>query len=84
MKLLKNLCTLIVSLPLMACASLSGPLTQRDSPPSESLAKCPDIEKDGHYRNFGEVLEKLTEVIGMYNDCSVRHNGLVDYEKGKK
>lgn len=67
----------------MGCASLNPPLAIGDSPPPNSLAKCTDIAKDGNYKTFGEVLQKLVDVIGMYNECSERHGGLVDYELKK-
>lgn len=67
----------------MGCASLNSPLIIKDSPPSNSISKCIPIPKDGHYQTFGEVLEKLTDVIGMYNECASKHSGLVDYETKK-
>lgn len=39
--------------------------------------KCPLIEKDGNYKTFGEVMTKLTEVIGMYGDCAAHNNAYV-------
>ena len=47
------------------------------------MQKCPDVVKDGQYKNFGQVLLKLEDVIGMYNKCQARHNALVDYELKK-
>lgn len=47
------------------------------------MGKCVELQPDGHYKDFGEVLSKLVEIIGMYNDCSTRHNGLVEYENKK-
>lgn len=67
----------------MGCASLNSPLIIKDNPPVNSMSKCPPLLKDGHYKTFGEVVEKLTDVIGMYNECAKRHEGLVDYEVKK-
>lgn len=68
----------------MACSSLNVQSTIKDSPPINSMSSCADIAKDGHYTTFGEVLEKLVDTITMYNECQIKHQGLVDYEKEKK
>jgi hypothetical protein len=47
------------------------------------MALCPEVVADGNYKDMGQLLDKLIEVIGMYNKCSTRHNGLVDYENKK-
>lgn len=47
------------------------------------MVLCEPIQKDGNYKTFGEVVQKLVETIGMYNDCRARHSGLVDYETKK-
>lgn len=52
-------------------------------PPVNTMVECPQIEKDGHYKTFGEVMEKFVDVIGMYNDCRARHNALVEFERKK-
>lgn len=67
-----------VLLLLTACGSLSKPLTT-DNPPVNSMAKCPVLVKDGNYKDFGQVLLKLTDVIYIYNTCAQRHEALVDY-----
>jgi hypothetical protein len=48
------------------------------------MQRCSEIAKDGKYKNFGETLTKLVEVIGMYNECSSRHNALIEYEEKKQ
>lgn len=62
----------------MACGSLNKPLTIGD-PPVNSMTKCPVLVKDGSYKDFGQVLVKLTDVIYLYNTCADRHEALVDY-----
>lgn len=57
---------------------------EKDHPPINSMQRCSEIAKDGKYKNFGETLTKLVEIIGMYNECSSRHNALIEYEEKKQ
>lgn len=65
----------------MGCSSLNVQSTA--IPPPNSVTKCEQLVKDGHYKTFGEVLEKLIDTIGKYNDCAAKHNTLVDFEMDK-
>lgn len=47
------------------------------------MVLCTEILADGKYKDFGEVMIKLIDVVGMYNECAQRHKGLVDYENKK-
>lgn len=72
-----------VLLLLTACGSLNRQLIT-DNPPVNAMTKCPRIEKDGNYKDFGQVMIKLTDVIYMYNTCANRHEALVDYTNKKE
>ena len=53
-------------------------------PPVNSMTRCEALVADGHYKTFGETVEKLVDIIGLYNECRARHNALVDYEEKRK
>lgn len=67
----------------MSCSSLKIQSTIKDNPPVNSMAVCPAIQKDGNYKTFGDTVVKLIEVIGLYNECAIRHEALINYVKEK-
>lgn len=62
---------------MTGCASLKGQSTL-------VTPRCEPIAKDGKYKTFGEVTEKLIDLIDQYSECAANHNKMVDFYEGKQ
>lgn len=52
--------------------------------PANLLTRCSDIPNIKEKANMGDLLKYSVELMGQYNECAIRHDGLVEAVTKKK
>lgn len=72
---------LIGMLTLTGCDTLiKGNTDKKENQfPANLTVKCPKIPSiTSKIVNMGDLLEYTTDLMGQYNECAMRHDGLID------
>lgn len=88
---MKTIVIMMLAFMLSGCGVLRW-LQQSNDPkqptevpiPANLLTRCPDIPNIKDRANMGDLLKYSVDLMGQYNECAVRHDGLVDAVTKKK
>ncbi len=81
MKLIKTL-VIVTAVLLTGCATSFN--VSSTANPSETLMRiCPKVDHKAP-QDFGEAIQNYDELLDMYTECRVPHNGLVEFLRKKK
>lgn len=86
MKSIKILATLTLTASMSACITLpKQPVPDQPAlHPANLLVRCDSLPTIGTKANLGDVVKYTTDLMKRYNECAIRHDGLIDSVTPKK